>query len=379
MITRLGVTRLLHLSDYLEGVSPSARDGATNAIMRMVLPRIAMLLCAMSAVAVGHNEAPGAPALVGGRPLVHAHNAYPDGARWRDRITRAMAIRQEPLVIEQDIAYAPRNESHLRSVVSHESALKGSEPTLEEHFFDRIRPIMERALAANQKDRWPVVVLHLDFKSNEREHHRAVWDLLRRHQAWLTTAPADADPMTISQVKPGPLLVLTENGAGQEKDFTEWAAGGSFLLFGSIPGPAVRPSDDPAERARILRRAAPHELVPTSATSYRRWVNFSWAVVEEGGPSRAADWTADEQQRLESVVNYAHQQRLLVRFYTLNGHNAGANRGWSASYNFGSLEAVKQRWRAAISARVDLIATDQYEELAAQMRTASPPASASAQ
>ena len=52
----------------------------------------------------------------------------------------------------------------------------------EEYFFDRVRPLIERALASGQQDRWPVVVLHLDFKSNEREHHRAVWDLLKQHR-----------------------------------------------------------------------------------------------------------------------------------------------------------------------------------------------------
>ena len=34
------------------------------------------------------------------------------------------------------------------------------------------------------------------------------------------------------------------------------------------------------------------------------------------------------------------------------------------SYNFGSLEAVRHRWRAAIAAGVDFVATDQYEEFA---------------
>ena len=169
-----------------------------------------------------------------------------------------------------------------------------------------------------------------------------------------------------NRVTRGPLLVLTENGTNQEKDFLEWSAGrGSLLLFGSIPAPALEPSDDPAERARILRRAAPHELIPTSASNYRRWVNFSWGVIEEGGPANAGDWTDEDRRRLDSIVGYAHQQGLLIRFYTLNGHTEAANRGWTASYNFGSLDAVRARWRAAIAARGDLIATDQYEELAA--------------
>jgi hypothetical protein len=39
--------------------------------------------------------------------------------------------------------------------------------------------------------------------------------------------------------------------------------------------------------------------------------------------------------------------------------------GWDPAYNFGSREAVAIRWRAAIDAGVDFIATDQYEAFAA--------------
>jgi len=327
--------------------------------------RIVALSLIATAALQSRAQSP-SPLLLGGRSLLHAHNAYPEGGRWRDRIDRALATGL-PVVIEQDIAYAPRNESHLRTVVSHEAAVKGSEPTLEEYFFDRVRPLMERELASGQRDRWPVVVLHLDFKTNEREHHRAVWDLLRRHGSWLTTAKANGDSAT-SGLTRGPLLVLTENGTGQEQDFLEFAGtGGSLLLFGSIPPPALQSPDDPAERARILRRAAPYELIPTSANTYRRWANFPWGVIEEGGPSNAGDWTEEDRLRLESLVNYAHQQGLLIRFYTLNGHTAAQNRGWTASYNFGSLDAARARWRAAIAAHADLIATDQYEEFSAQL------------
>src|SRR5262245_18934745 len=327
--------------------------------------RIAGLALLWVATAPGVMQ-PTQPLLVNS-PLLHAHNAYPEDGRWRDRIDRALAT-GFPIVIEQDIAYAPRNESHLRTVVSHEAKVKGSEPSLEEYFFARVRALMERELASGQKDRWPVVVIHLDFKSNEREHHRAVWDLLQRHASWLTTAKAAGDSTT-SEVTRGPLLVLTENGANQEKDFLEWsAAGGKLLLFGSIPPPALKSSDDPAERARILRHAAPNELIPTSASNYRRWANFPWGVIEEGGPARAGEWTDEDRIRLESIVNYAHQQRLLIRFYTLNGHTAREDRGWTASYNFGSLDAVRARWRAAMAAHTDLIATDQYEELAALLK-----------
>jgi len=61
---------------------------------------------------------------------------------------------------------------------------------------------------------------------------------------------------------------------------------------------------------------------------------------------------------------------LAIRFYTLNGHAPAAGLGWSAGYNFGSLDAVRARWRAAIDAGVDLLATDQYELLADELKRA---------
>jgi len=306
------------------------------------------------------------PTLLGGRPLAHAHNAYPEDGQWSDRIDRALALPQRPLVIEQDLALSGAQQS----VVSHDAELSGSEPTLEQHFFARVRPIVERAIQAGDSWDRPLLVLHLDFKTNQRAHHRAVWDLLVRHESWLTTVPSGGGAL-----KRGPLLVLTENGEDQERDFTEWAnAHGSFLLFGSIPSAVLASSDDAAERARILRSATPDVLVPSRATTYRRWVNFSWGAVEEGGPSRAGAWTAEDRARLVSLVDRAHQQGLLVRFYTLNGHSAAANRGWTASYNFGSLDAVRQRWHAAIDTGVDLIATDQPGELTAVLQTAARPA-----
>ena len=144
--------------------------------MRRVLILAAVIACGLRAGAGLNAEAPESPAILGGRSLLHAHNAYPEDGRWRDRIDRALAT-GFPVVIEQDVAFAPRNELHLRSVVSHEAKLHGSEPSLEEHFFDRVRPIIERELAAGRSDRWPAIVLHLDFKSNERDHHRAVWGI----------------------------------------------------------------------------------------------------------------------------------------------------------------------------------------------------------
>jgi len=334
--------------------------------MTGMLRTLALLTAAITIAGAQTNSR---PQILGGRSVLDAHNAYPDEGQYPDRIDRALATGLSRIVIEQDLAFAKRGVAG-ESVVSHDEHLSGSEPTLERHFFDRVRPMLESALQAGNKATWPVIVLHLDFKTNEREHHRAVWDLLTKHRSWLTTAAVSTDPTRVNPFIPGPLLVLTENGENQERDFSEWAAAaGTHLLFGSIPPPAIARANEEADRARDLVRAAPPILIPASASTYRRWVNFPWGVIEEGGPTKAAAWTPDDNTRLQSVVRYAHTQGLMVRFYTLNGHSAAANRGWTASYNFGTIDAVRQRWQAAIESGVDLIATDQYEELAGVLKS----------
>ena len=319
--------------------------------------RLALILLGAAAVAA---QPP--PAVFNGRPMMHAHNAYPEKGRWSDRIDRALATQATPIVIEQDLALSRSGAS----VVSYDDKLTGSEPTLEAYFFDRIRPRMERALTERRTDRWPLVVLHLDFKTNEPAHHRAVWALLQKYQRWLTTANRGTDPNQVMPLTPGPLLALTESGENQEADFfTTQPAGQPLLIFGSVPNAPVFRIEDPEERARALTAASPDTLIASRATNYRRWVNFPWQVIERGGPRQAGDWNDADRSRLAAIVNRAHAQGLGVRFYTLNGHDPAAHPEWTASYNFGSADAVRARWRAAIAAGVDLIATDQYEELAA--------------
>jgi hypothetical protein len=302
----------------------------------------------------------------GARVWLHAHNCYPEKGQWRDRIERALATRASWLAIEQDVAWAVDPQTGVgRSVVSHEPKVTGTEPTLEAHFFDRVRPLMERALAENRRETWPLLVLHLDFKTNEPAHHRAVWDLLGRHQSWLTTAERVADEQRVTPLAPGPLLVLTENGEGQADTFhAKVPVGERLRLFGTVPAATFPTAKTTEERAAAAFAASPETLIPNRATNYRRWTNFSWSVVELGGQAKAGSWTEDDRKRLDAIVSRAHENGLWVRFYTLNGHTTGKGLGWTESYNFGSLPAVRERLKAAIAAKVEFIATDQYEELA---------------
>jgi hypothetical protein len=312
-----------------------------------------VLVCLLAAFPAA---APRADAIAPGtRVLLDAHNAYPYDGRYADRLDRALATGL-PLAIEQDLAWYRDPRTGLgRSIVTHGEPFSGSEPTLREHFFERIRPVVEAALREDRRDAWPLVTLNLDFKTLEPEHLQAVWDLLGEYEAWLSTAERTGAVGEIRPINVGPVLVLTGEQDEQQRTFHDrLPAGARLRLFGAVH-----------------RAAAGAPPIPPVKTNYRRWSNNPWALVEPEGQPKSGAWTAEDEARLESAVRGAHEAGLWIRFYTLNGHDpADVSGGWSASYNFGSLAAVRERWRAAISSGVDFVAVDQYEEFVKVLRPA---------
>jgi hypothetical protein len=303
-----------------------------------------------------------------GRPVLDAHNCYPYDGRWTDRIDRALGT-GFPVSIEQDLAwYVDPASGKGRVVVTHSAKTNGSEPTLRQYFFERVRPTVEKALRENRRDQWPLSVLHFDFKDNQAPLLHAVWDLLGEYESWITTAPKTADPSVLAAFDSKPLLVVTEDSDAQEEVFFHQVPiGGRLRLFGSAHSNPV-PGETQQERDHLLATLPVEKLLSEHPTNYRRWWNNSWHVVEEGGQPKAGAWTADSAKRLRAVVDRAHSLGYWVRFYTLDGFVPADSRGWDKNYNFGSLEAVRLRWKAALDAGVNFIATDQYEDLAEFMR-----------
>ena len=296
------------------------------------------------------------------RSVLDAHNCYPYKGQFADRIERALGTGY-PVGIEQDLALAGGVP-----VVSHEAKTTGTEPTLRAHFFERVRPLMEKALQENDRDRWPLIVLHFDFKSVEPELLQGVWKLLGEYEPWITTAVKGADPAKLTPFERKPLLVLTEDSDEQERVFFHTVPVGAKLrLFGSahtIPIDAKVKE----EREHLQATLPPSRLVSESPTNYRRWWNSSWFVVEEGGQHKAGEWTAADDRRLRELVDHAHKLGYWIRFYTVDGFVPGQGQGWGESYNFGTAAAAEVRWKAEIAAGVNLIASDQYEDLAKVMR-----------
>jgi len=296
--------------------------------------------------------------LAQGRVLLDAHNCYPSGEWWADRIDRALST-GTPLAIEQDLAwYVDHRTGRSWSVLSHSASATGSEPAMKAYFFERIRPIVEKALKEGNRRDWPLITLNLDLKTEEPEHLKAIWNLLAEYQDWITTAPRASNIHTMASLNIRPLLVLTgESNAQKAVFYDQVAIGDPLLVFGATP----THNDDAG--------APPSILAPEPADNYHRWWNNPWRVVEPEGQNAAGSWSAQGERRLNDLVRYAHERGFWIRFYTLDGESSAeeSDHGWFHSYNFGSIDAARARWRAAIRAGVDFVAVDQYEEFAKEL------------
>jgi hypothetical protein len=298
------------------------------------------------------------------QPILDAHNCYPYEGQWSDRVDRALKI-DYPVGIEQDLAwYVDPSTGKGRIVVTHTAKTTGAEPLLRDYFFERVRPIIEKELARGDRSRWPVILVHFDFKDNQAPLLHAVWDLLGEYQSWITTAVKGSDPSKLAPFEMKPLMVWTEDSDAQEEVFFHQVPVGTKLrLFGSAHTNA-QPGSTREERNHLVATVVPDKLLSEHPTNYRRWWNNSWFEVEEGGQHAAGEWTTADDRRLRALVDHAHDLGYWIRFYTLDGFAPGEDRGWGDGYNFGSRAAVELRWKAALAAGVDLIATDQYEDFA---------------
>ncbi len=94
----------------------------------------------------------------GKRVLMDAHNCYPYFEWWGDRIKRALSA-GAPLAIEQDLLwYTDPRTGRSWSVVTHGAPATGHEPTLENYFFDNVRPVCRTG--PQGRKRWKLAADH---------------------------------------------------------------------------------------------------------------------------------------------------------------------------------------------------------------------------
>jgi hypothetical protein len=90
------------------------------------------------------------------------------------------------------------------------------------------------------------ITLKLDLKTNEPEHHRALWALLD-YETWLTTVVRTANGRRPAPLDVKPVLVLTGDSDAQAGSFhDDIPVGAKLRLFGAMP---IRPAAaDPGNR-----------------------------------------------------------------------------------------------------------------------------------
>jgi hypothetical protein len=279
--------------------------------------------------------------LPGGRVLLDAHNCYPYAGQWSNRLDRALATGL-PLAIENDLAWDTSNAAP-RVAVCHASKAGPEDPTLREYFFEKVRLLIEQTLKEDNRSQWPLITLNInDLRASDPAFFTTLWKLLGDYEAWLCTAPKTENLAKVAPLDVKPILILTSDGTRQFKTFyLDVPVGGRLRAFG-----AGKPNKE--------------------ADNFRRWLNYSWQDVEPEGQPKASDWSVEDEARLKALVGNAHRRGYWIRFYTLNGHGPldVLLQGWGPSYNFGSLEAVTTRWKAAKAAGVDFVASDMYEACA---------------
>ena len=159
-------------------------------------------------------------------------------------------------------------------------------------------------------------------------------------------------PGTLAPMEVGPMLVLTGQADAQEVSFHDAVPVGDRLrLFGAVHDAPRAPgaADDETPSAD-----AGHELPPLVESS-----------LESGRarrPARGGRLDLGRPARLHGCCRGGARGRPVGPFLHLEWRRGqrGAEQGWSPGYNFGSIDAAESRWRAAIDAGVDFIATDQY-------------------
>jgi hypothetical protein len=306
----------------------------------------------------------------GNRIVMHAHNAFPYDGQYANRLDRVLST-QLPVMVEQDLFwYTDPSTGKSKSVISHGAKYAGAlDPTLESYFLAKVRPIAEKALREGNSGNWPLITLYLDFKSNVPEHFENVAETLSKYKDWLTSSvkPANESAQAPLDLKPLMVLVLDNDDSKKKVFYDRAAVGDRVYIFGSVPKPPVDPSLSKDENGNRLADIDPEKFLTDRASTYRRWWFIDWHFIERGGQVNAGPWTRRDEERLRKFVAHGHRMGYFMSTYTLNGYSDG-NEALDRTYNFGSADAGRERWRAAIRAGFDFVQTDQYEEVSALIR-----------
>ena len=329
---------------------------------------IALLSMTMYAATTG-------PFLPGGRTVLLAHNSYPTKDQSADPLDRAISSGM-PLMVEIDLAWVanPKTGKKESLIAGSPKNVTGDEPTLKSYLFEHLRPVVEKALKADDRKSWPLISVYLDVKDDAPEHLQAIWAQTGEYENWLTTAVKTNDASKQSPLNLKPLMLFVDDarpvrGIKEEYFYNKLPVGGKLRIFGSAML-TLPPGSEGLSSGKIFEAQAKmkvEDLLKEPASNYHRWwAQPHWDLMVEQAPMESAgQWTAEKEMRLKALVSRAHKLGYFVSLYNLNGSEPGKG---PKEDNFGSLEAVTTRWQAAARAGTDFITSDQYEEASKVIR-----------
>src|SRR5215469_18588271 len=212
--------------DVLQGVSLT-RFGAQY---EETLARFSSLrrLSGFGEMAAKAHSSPFSP---GARTLMLAHNAYPYGGQFGDRLDRAISGGL-PFAVEEDLVWVDG-----KSLLIHNEKEAGPDsPTLESYFFPKIAPSIKKALKEGNQGDWPLITLYLDIKNDPVEHLEAISKVLDEYDGWLTKAVKTTDITKQSPLQLKPMIVILEDKQNDIKQaffYDRVPVGGKLRAFGS--------------------------------------------------------------------------------------------------------------------------------------------------
>jgi hypothetical protein len=334
-----------------------------GANMKDLLTIVCLLSCATASVAQS-------PYVPGSRIVMHADNAFPYDGQFANRLDRVLSAAL-PVMVEQDLFwYTDEATGKSKSVIAHGAKYASPrDPTLENYFLAKIRPVMEKALQEGNSGNWPLVTLYLDFKSDIPEHIEDVAKTLEKYDTWLTSSikPAGESVQAPLDLKPLMVLALDSSDAKKKVFYDRIPVDGKIRIFGSVPKPRVDPALSKEENGNRLADIDPEKFLIQRASTYRRWWFIDWHFIEKGGQVNGGPWTRRDEERLRKFVSHGHRMGYFMSTYCLNGYSEG-NEALDKTYNFGTPDGGRERWRASIRAGFDFVQTDQYEELSELIR-----------